>query len=125
MPLCGPAFTVKCPPGDNLGVMAAVPAERHSLEGLRPSRTMLEDEYRRLADDLLERVFAAKTVIDPDEFNAAEIVLLKLSIQCRDLHRAIGNDHEANDWQSVVDIRSALIDPTLQRGGCQLDVDSI
>lgn len=31
-----------------LGVMAAVPAERHSLEGLRPSRTMLEDEYRRL-----------------------------------------------------------------------------
>ncbi|HEX5263587.1 MAG TPA: hypothetical protein VFW13_08670 [Phenylobacterium sp.] len=31
-----------------LGVMAAVPAERHSLEGLRPARTMLEDEYRRL-----------------------------------------------------------------------------
>jgi hypothetical protein len=31
-----------------LGVMAAVPAERHSLEGLRPSRTMIEDEYRRL-----------------------------------------------------------------------------
>jgi hypothetical protein len=31
-----------------LGVMAALPAERHSLEGLRPARTMLEDEYRRL-----------------------------------------------------------------------------
>ena len=31
-----------------LGVMAAVPAGRHSLEGLRPARTMLEDEYRRL-----------------------------------------------------------------------------
>ncbi len=31
-----------------LGVMAAVPAGRHSLEGLRPSRTLLEDEYRRL-----------------------------------------------------------------------------
>lgn len=31
-----------------LGVMAAVPVERHSLEGLRPARTMLEDEYRRL-----------------------------------------------------------------------------
>jgi hypothetical protein len=31
-----------------LGVMAAVPAERHSLEGLRPARTMLEEEYRRL-----------------------------------------------------------------------------
>lgn len=30
-----------------LGVMAAVPAERHSLEGLRPARTMIEDEYRR------------------------------------------------------------------------------
>lgn len=24
VPLCGPAFTVKCPPGDNLGVMAAI-----------------------------------------------------------------------------------------------------
>jgi len=24
VPMCGPAFTVKCPPGDNLGVMAAV-----------------------------------------------------------------------------------------------------
>ncbi|MFL5297156.1 MAG: hypothetical protein ACJ798_12315 [Phenylobacterium sp.] len=31
-----------------LGVMAAVPAGRHSLEGLRPARAMLEDEYRRL-----------------------------------------------------------------------------
>jgi hypothetical protein len=31
-----------------LGLMAAVPAERHSLEGLRPSRTVLEDGYRRL-----------------------------------------------------------------------------
>ncbi len=31
-----------------LGVIAAVPAARHSLEGLRPARTMLEDEYRRL-----------------------------------------------------------------------------
>jgi hypothetical protein len=31
-----------------LGVMAAVPAGRHSLEGLRPARGMLEDEYRRL-----------------------------------------------------------------------------
>jgi hypothetical protein len=31
-----------------LGVMAAVPAERHSLEGLRPARTLIEDEYRRL-----------------------------------------------------------------------------
>lgn len=31
-----------------LGAMAALPAERHSLEGLRPARTMIEDEYRRL-----------------------------------------------------------------------------
>lgn len=31
-----------------LGAMAALPAERHGLEGLRPARTMLEDEYRRL-----------------------------------------------------------------------------
>jgi len=31
-----------------LGLMAALPAERHSLEGLRPARTTIEDEYRRL-----------------------------------------------------------------------------
>ncbi len=31
-----------------LGAMAALPVERHSLEGLRPARTMIEDEYRRL-----------------------------------------------------------------------------
>jgi hypothetical protein len=31
-----------------LGAMAALPAERHSLEGLRPARNMLEEEYRRL-----------------------------------------------------------------------------
>jgi hypothetical protein len=31
-----------------LGAMAALPAERHSLEGLRPARTLIEDEYRRL-----------------------------------------------------------------------------
>lgn len=31
-----------------LSLMAAVPAARHSLEGLRPARTVIEDEYRRL-----------------------------------------------------------------------------
>jgi hypothetical protein len=31
-----------------LSAMASVPAARHSLEGLRPARTTLEDEYRRL-----------------------------------------------------------------------------
>lgn len=31
-----------------LGAMAALPAERHSLEGLRPARMMIDDEYRRL-----------------------------------------------------------------------------
>jgi hypothetical protein len=36
-----------------LGVMAAVPAERHSLEGLRPARTLLEDAYRRLHKGLI------------------------------------------------------------------------
>ena len=34
--------------GGYLSLMAAVPAERHSLEGLRPARTVIEDEYRRL-----------------------------------------------------------------------------
>ena len=31
-----------------LSAMAALPANRHSLEGLRPSRTMIEQEYRQL-----------------------------------------------------------------------------
>jgi hypothetical protein len=31
-----------------LGVMAALPAQRHSLEGLRPARLMILSEYRRL-----------------------------------------------------------------------------
>lgn len=31
-----------------LSAMAALPAERHSLEGLRPARSAIEDEYRRL-----------------------------------------------------------------------------
>lgn len=31
-----------------LGLMAALPAERHSLEGLRPARLPIEEEYRRL-----------------------------------------------------------------------------
>ena len=31
-----------------LGLMAALPAERHSLEGLRPARLTIEEEYRRL-----------------------------------------------------------------------------
>ena len=37
-----------------LGAMAALPAERHSLEGLRPARTMIEDEYRRLLIKFIE-----------------------------------------------------------------------
>ncbi len=43
-----PRFATARATANYLGVMAAVPAERHSLEGLRPARTMLEDEYRRL-----------------------------------------------------------------------------
>ncbi|MDB5451754.1 MAG: hypothetical protein JWO33_332, partial [Caulobacteraceae bacterium] len=31
-----------------LALMAALPAERHSLEGLRPARMPIEEEYRRL-----------------------------------------------------------------------------
>jgi hypothetical protein len=34
--------------GAYLSAMAALPAERHSLEGLRPARTPIEEEYRRL-----------------------------------------------------------------------------
>jgi hypothetical protein len=31
-----------------LSLMAALPAEQHNLEGLRPARTTIEEEYRRL-----------------------------------------------------------------------------
>ena len=43
-----PRFATARAAANYLGAMTALPAERHSLEGLRPARTMLEDEYRRL-----------------------------------------------------------------------------
>jgi hypothetical protein len=43
-----PKFATERATASYLSVMTAVPAERHSLEGLRPARTMIEDEYRRL-----------------------------------------------------------------------------
>ncbi len=43
-----PKFATERATANYLSLMTAVPAERHSLEGLRPARTMIEDEYRRL-----------------------------------------------------------------------------
>jgi hypothetical protein len=43
-----PRFATARATANYLGAMTALPAERHSLEGLRPARTVLEDEYRRL-----------------------------------------------------------------------------
>ena len=43
-----PKFATARATANYLSLMAAVPAERHSLEGLRPARAIIEDEYRRL-----------------------------------------------------------------------------
>ena len=43
-----PKFATARATANYLILMAAVPAERHSLEGLRPARAIIEDEYRRL-----------------------------------------------------------------------------
>lgn len=43
-----PKFATERATAAYLSLMTAVPAERHSLEGLRPARAIIEEEYRRL-----------------------------------------------------------------------------
>jgi hypothetical protein len=43
-----PKFATERATANYLSLMTAVPAERHSVEGLRPARNIIEDEYRRL-----------------------------------------------------------------------------
>jgi hypothetical protein len=106
-----------------LGVMAAVPAERHSLEGLRPARAMLEDEYRRLHKglsgfgDFIIRVallgtfmglIAALTIASAN-IGAAEGTAAVQSAHMRDFIQVLLATAANKFWISAVGIGCALI----------------
>lgn len=106
-----------------LGLMAAVPAERHSLEGLRPARMPIEEEYRRLHKglggfgDFIIRVallgtfmglIAALTIasanIGADQASAAD-----QSAHMRDFIQTLLATAANKFWISAVGIGCALI----------------
>jgi hypothetical protein len=106
-----------------LGVMAAVPAGRHSLEGLRPARTMLEDEYRRLHKglsgfgDFIIRVallgtfmglIAALTIASAN-IGAAQGSAAAQSAHMRDFIQVLLATAANKFWISAVGIGCALI----------------
>ena len=106
-----------------LGVMAAVPAARHSLEGLRPARTMLEDEYRRLHrglsgfGDFIIRVallgtfmglIAALTIASAN-IGAAQGSAAAQSAHMRDFIQVLLATAANKFWISAVGIGCALI----------------
>jgi hypothetical protein len=106
-----------------LGVMAAVPAGRHSLEGLRPARTMLEDEYRRLHkglsgfSDFIIRVallgtfmglIAALTIASAN-IGAAQGSAAAQSAHMRDFIQVLLATAANKFWISAVGIGCALI----------------
>lgn len=106
-----------------LGVMAAVPAERHSLEGLRPSRTMIEDEYRRLHKglsgfgDFIIRVallgtfmgLIAALSIASTNIGAAQGSVAEQSAHMRDFIQVLLATAANKFWISAVGIGCALI----------------
>ena len=106
-----------------LGVMAAVPSERHSLEGLRPSRTFLEDAYRRLHKglsgfgDFIIRVallgtfmglIAALTIASAN-IGAAQGSAADQSAHMRDFIQTLLATAANKFWISAVGIGCALI----------------
>jgi hypothetical protein len=106
-----------------LGVMAAVPAERHSLEGLRPARNLLEDEYRRLHkglrgfSDFIIRVallgtfmglIAALTIASAN-IGAAQGSAADQSAHMRDFIQVLLATAANKFWISAVGIGCALI----------------
>lgn len=106
-----------------LGVMAAVPAKRHSLEGLRPSRTMLEDEYRRLHKglsgfgDFIIRVallgtfmgLIAALTIASSNIGAAQGTAEAQSAHMRDFIQVLLATAANKFWISAVGVGCALI----------------
>jgi len=106
-----------------LGAMAALPAERHSLEGLRPSRTMIEDEYRRLHrglsgfPDFIIRVallgtfmgLIAALSIASANIGAAQGAAAEQSAHMRDFIQVLLATAANKFWISAVGIGCALI----------------
>lgn len=106
-----------------LGAMAAVPADRHSLEGLRPSRAVLQDEYQRLHKGLrgfgdfiirlallgtfmglIAALSIASTNIGADQGTAAE-----QSAHMRDFIQTLLATAANKFWISAVGVGCALI----------------
>jgi len=113
-----------------LGVMAAVPAERHSLEGLRPARTMIEDEYRRLHrglagfGDFIIRIsllgtfmglIAALTIASAN-ISVAQGPAAETSAHMRDFIQVLLATAANKFWISAVGVACALI-VTIYRSG--------
>jgi len=109
--------------GSYLSLMAAVPAERHSLEGLRPARTMIEDEYRRLHKglsgygDFIIRVallgtfmgLIAALSIASANIGAAQGSATAQSAHMRDFIQALLATAANKFWISAVGIACALV----------------
>jgi len=106
-----------------LGAMAALPAERHSLEGLRPSRTMIEHEYRRLHrglsgfGDFIIRLsllgtfmgLIAALTIASTNIGAAQGTALQQSAHMRDFIQVLLATAANKFWISAVGVGCALI----------------
>jgi hypothetical protein len=106
-----------------LGAMAALPAERHSLEGLRPARGMIEDEYRRLHrglsgfGDFIIRLsllgtfmglIAALTIASAN-IGAAQGTAAEQSAHMRDFIQVLLATAANKFWISAVGVGCALI----------------
>lgn len=106
-----------------LGAMAALPAERHSLEGLRPARTMIEDQYRRLHQGLsgfgdfvirlallgtFMGLIAALTIASAN-IGAAEGSAVDQSAHMRDFIQVLLATAANKFWISAVGVGCALI----------------
>jgi hypothetical protein len=115
-----------------LGAMAALPAERHSLEGLRPARTLIEDEYRRLHrglagfGDFIIRLallgtfmglIAALTIASAN-VGATQGSPAEQSVHMRDFVQVLLATAANKFWISAVGVGCALI-VTIYRAGAE------
>jgi hypothetical protein len=118
-----PKFATSRATANYLSVMAAVPAERHSLEGLRPARAMIEDEYRRLHNglsgfgDFIIRVallgtfmgLIAALSIASANIGVAQGSVADQSAHMRDFIQALLATAANKFWISAVGIACALV----------------
>lgn len=118
-----PRFATSRATANYLGAMTALPAERHSLEGLRPARTVIEEEYRRLHRglsgfaDFIIRVallgtfmglIAALTIASAN-IGAAQGTAAAQSAHMRDFIQVLLATAANKFWISAVGIGCALI----------------